>query len=86
MSNGPSNTPLAGIRVIDFTTIIAGPYCTRLLSDCGAEVIKIESEIGDYIRSAKPMSDGASSYFGHLNCGKKALCSICAATMGTGRS
>ena len=73
MSNGLSNAPLAGIRVIDFTTIIAGPYCTRLLSDCGAEVIKIESEFGDYIRSAKPMSAGSSSYFGHLNCGKKSV-------------
>ena len=73
MSNRVSNSPLAGIRVIDITTIIAGPYCTRLLSDCGAEVIKIESELGDYIRSAKPMSDGVSSYFGHLNCGKKSV-------------
>jgi CoA:oxalate CoA-transferase len=63
--------PMAGIRVIDFTTVIAGPYCTRLLSDCGAEVIKIESETGDLIRAVPPISDGASSYFAHLNCGKK---------------
>ena len=63
--------PMAGIRVIDFTTVIAGPYCTRLLSDCGAEVIKIESEVGDLIRAVPPISDGASSYFAHLNCGKK---------------
>jgi crotonobetainyl-CoA:carnitine CoA-transferase CaiB-like acyl-CoA transferase len=64
---------MAGLRVIDFTTVIAGPYCTRLLADCGAEVIKVESEAGDQIRQIPPMSDGASTYFAHLNCGKKSV-------------
>jgi CoA:oxalate CoA-transferase len=65
--------PLAGITVVDFTSMIAGPYCTRLLADCGAEVLKIEAPEGDYMRSRAPLRDGESTYFGHLNCGKKSL-------------
>ncbi len=68
-----ATAPMAGLRVVDFTTVIAGPYCTRLLADCGAEVIKIEAEAGDQIRLVPPMSNGASSYFAHLNCGKKSV-------------
>ena len=73
MTLGIPKAPMAGLRIIDFTTMIAGPYCTRLLADCGAEVIKIEAAAGDYIRNAPPMSDGASSYFAHMNCGKKSV-------------
>jgi CoA:oxalate CoA-transferase len=65
--------PLAGIRVIDFTTMIAGPYCTRLLADCGAEVIKVEAETGDFIRQIAPFSGEQSTYFAHLNGGKKSV-------------
>jgi CoA:oxalate CoA-transferase len=65
--------PLSGLRIIDFTSMIAGPYCTRLLADCGAEVIKIETEAGDYIRHADPIVDGQSTYFAQLNCGKKSI-------------
>jgi len=65
--------PLAGITVVDFTSMIAGPYCTRLLADCGAEVLKVEAPEGDYMRSRAPLRDGQSTYFGHLNCGKKSL-------------
>jgi CoA:oxalate CoA-transferase len=65
--------PLAGITVVDFTSMIAGPYCTRLLADCGAEVLKVEAPEGDYMRSRAPLRDGESTYFGHLNCGKKSL-------------
>ncbi|SKA34140.1 Crotonobetainyl-CoA:carnitine CoA-transferase CaiB [Enhydrobacter aerosaccus] len=65
--------PLAGMRVVDFTSMIAGPYCARLLADCGAEVLKIEEPHGDHMRSRPPLRDGHSAYFGHLNAGKKSL-------------
>ena len=68
------NSPLEGVRVVDFTTTIAGPHCTRLLADCGAEVIKLEApDGGDMMRSRPPLRDGASSSFGQLNTGKKSV-------------
>src|SRR3984893_6316245 len=60
-------------RVLDFTTTIAGPHCTRLLADLGAEVIKIEPPEGDMMRSRPPQRNGASTSFGQLNAGKKSL-------------
>ena len=65
--------PLDGIRVLDLTRIISGPYCTRLLADCGAEVIKVEPLGGEHMRHKQPMRGGASTYFGHANAGKKSV-------------
>ena len=61
------------LRVLDFTTTIAGPHCTRLLADLGAEVIKIEAPEGDMMRSRPPLRNGASTRFGQLNAGKKSV-------------
>jgi crotonobetainyl-CoA:carnitine CoA-transferase CaiB-like acyl-CoA transferase len=64
---------LDGLRVLDFTTTIAGPHCARLLADLGAEVIKIEAPEGDMMRTRPPMRNGASTSFGQLNAGKKSV-------------
>ncbi len=64
---------LDGLRVLDFTTTIAGPHCGRLLADLGAEVIKIEAPEGDMMRTRPPLRDGASTSFGQLNAGKKSV-------------
>jgi CoA:oxalate CoA-transferase len=72
-SPNPRPGPLQGIRVLDFTAMIAGPHCARLMADLGAEVIKIEGIEGEMLRGRPPLRDGNSSYFGALNCGKKSL-------------
>ena len=61
------------LRVVDFTTTIAGPHCTRLLADLGAAVIKVEPPEGDMMRSRPPLRDGASTSFGQLNAGKHSV-------------
>jgi len=67
------NDALLGLRVLDFTTTIAGPHCTRMLADLAAEVIKIEAPDGDMMRTRPPMRSGASTSFGQLNAGKKSV-------------
>jgi crotonobetainyl-CoA:carnitine CoA-transferase CaiB-like acyl-CoA transferase len=62
-----------GLRVLDFSTTIAGPHCARMLADMGAEVIKIESAEGETMRTRPPVRDGFSTVFGQLNAGKKSL-------------
>ena len=64
---------LGRLRVLDVTTTIAGPHCTRLLADLGAEVIKIEPPEGDMMRTRPPLRNGASTSFGQLNAGKKSV-------------
>jgi crotonobetainyl-CoA:carnitine CoA-transferase CaiB-like acyl-CoA transferase len=64
---------LQGLRVLDFSTTIAGPHCTRMLADMGAEVIKIESAEGETMRTRPPVRNGFSTVFGQLNVGKKSL-------------
>jgi crotonobetainyl-CoA:carnitine CoA-transferase CaiB-like acyl-CoA transferase len=63
----------AGLRVLDFSTTIAGPHCARMLADMGAEVIKIETADGETMRTRPPVRNGCSTAFGQLNVGKKSL-------------
>jgi crotonobetainyl-CoA:carnitine CoA-transferase CaiB-like acyl-CoA transferase len=63
----------AGLRVLDFSTTIAGPHCTRMLADLGAEVIKIETEDGETMRTRLPLRNGCSTAFGQLNIGKNSI-------------
>jgi len=63
----------AGLRVLDFSTTIAGPHCARMLADMGAEVIKIETVEGETMRTRPPVRNGCSTVFGQLNVGKKSL-------------
>jgi crotonobetainyl-CoA:carnitine CoA-transferase CaiB-like acyl-CoA transferase len=69
-----SDKPLRGIRVLDLSRLLPGPYCTLLLADLGAEVVKVEDvEGGDYIRAMGPVIGGQSAYFLALNAGKKSV-------------
>ena len=65
--------PLSGIKVIDLTRVLSGPFCTMLLADMGAEVIKIEPPKGDNVRNQGDMVDGYSSYFAQFNRNKKSV-------------
>jgi crotonobetainyl-CoA:carnitine CoA-transferase CaiB-like acyl-CoA transferase len=62
-----------GLRVLDFSTTIAGPHCARMLADMGAEVIKIETAEGETMRTRPPLRNNFSTVFGQLNVGKKSL-------------
>ncbi|MEY2453166.1 MAG: CoA:oxalate CoA-transferase [Acidimicrobiaceae bacterium] len=64
--------PLEGVKVVDLTRVLAGPYCTMVLSDLGAEVIKVEHpKGGDDSRHIGPFVNGISAYFASLNRGKE---------------
>jgi len=66
--------PLDGLRVIDLTRVLAGPYATMILADLGAEVIKVEQpSSGDEARSFGPFKNGVSAYFMSINRGKKSV-------------
>ncbi len=65
---------LAGVKVLDMTQFLAGPYCGLTLADMGAEVIKIENPPGgDFVRIAVPQINGVSIYYENMNRGKKSV-------------
>ena len=73
-STKPRTGLLAGYRVIDLTTFISGPFCTQILADLGADVVKIEPPQGDTSRSVPPHFVGEdSAYFLAMNRGKRSL-------------
>ncbi|HXQ17174.1 MAG TPA: CoA transferase, partial [Caulobacteraceae bacterium] len=74
MSSATADAPMSGLTVVDFSTLVAGPWATRLMADCGAEVIKVETVgEGDLLRYAPPIVDGMSRVFAQFNRGKKSI-------------
>lgn len=65
--------PLEGLLVLDMTRVLAGPYCTMILSDLGARIIKIEPPGGDDSREFGPFIKNTSAYFASLNRGKESI-------------
>ena len=74
MTDSPPELPLRGLKVLDFTRVLAGPLCTMLLADMGAEVIKIEDpRHGDDTRGWAPFIGGWSTYYLGVNRNKKSI-------------
>jgi crotonobetainyl-CoA:carnitine CoA-transferase CaiB-like acyl-CoA transferase len=76
MHRATGKLPLAGVRVLDLTQVVAGPYCTMMLADMGAEIVKIERPgHGDDLRRTVPYKgrDGHQDYFNSLNRSKKSV-------------
>ena len=70
----PQPGPLSGITIIDLSRILAGPYCTLLLAELGARVIKVEApRTGDDARQYGPFTNGKSTYFASVNRGKESI-------------
>ncbi len=68
-----SDLPLAGVRVVEFCQVAAGPFCGMLLADFGADVVKVEPHEGDTLRQWPPISNGFSENFASLNRGKRSI-------------
>ena len=73
MPRTPLGPPLAGVRVLDLSQVLAGPVCGRILADLGADVIKIEAPHGDRTREVLPLVNGQSLYYTHANAGKRGV-------------
>ncbi len=69
----PSAAPLAGIKVVEFCQVAAGPFCGMLLADYGADVVKVEPPEGDAMRQWPPVNGGYSENFASINRGKRSV-------------
>ena len=69
----PPPGALAGVRVIDLTRVLAGPFCAQLLADMGADVVKVEGPEGDLMRRTGTVRDGLSWYFAQFNRNKRSV-------------
>lgn len=76
--------PLSGVRVIDYSQFVAGPLCTMLLANLGADVIKVESPAGDAYRHYEPLGENESTRFYALNQGKRSV--VCDLKTAAGRA
>jgi CoA:oxalate CoA-transferase len=65
--------PLSGVKVLDLTRVLSGPFCTALLGDLGADIVKVESPEGDSIRGQGATKDGLSWYFAQFNRNKRSI-------------
>ena len=74
--------PLAGVRIVDFSTNMAGPYATMILAQLGADVVKVEAPGGDDARAWPPEVDGAGVVHRHMNAGKRGVVLDLATTAG----
>ena len=72
-SSVPAPLPLSGVRVVEFCSTAAGPFSTMLLSDMGAEVVKVEPPAGDGLRQWPPLNEGYSENFASLNRNKRSV-------------
>ena len=70
---GTPFAPLEGVRILDFSTNMAGPYATMILAQLGADVIKVEAPAGDDARAWAPEIEGASVVHRHMNAGKRGI-------------
>lgn len=74
MKPADANYPLAGLKVLDFSRVLAGPFAGRLLSDLGADVVKIEPPDGDVTRTWGKVIAGLPGYYAQQNSGKRNIC------------
>src|SRR3984957_16200023 len=73
MGKEETTMQLSGVRVLDLTRVLSGPFCTALLGDLGAEILKVEAPEGDSVRRQGAIRDGLSWYFAQFNRNKRSL-------------